>query len=159
MLLLREWGRIGIALAHSECTGSLFGVGEDVRGFFMGAVKYDKEVVMARLAISQVVLGMNVEEQWQSTSFWEDDAIIELKQVRSYKAHTGGLAKCSQCGTDVKIHVSPKRNPHSGKLGRTVSLKDHDLCRRCWREIIRHSRESLLAYDYSSSTDDTRKVA
>jgi hypothetical protein len=146
-------------LLFLNALGSRIVVGEDVTGFLMDAVRDDKEVAMARLAISQVAMGMNVEEQWQSSSFWEDDPITELKQVRSYKAHAGGLAKCSQCGTDVKIHVSPKRNPHSGKLGRTVSLKDHDLCRRCWRQIIRHSRETLLSHDYSSSTVDTRKVA
>ncbi|MEC4671925.1 MAG: hypothetical protein VST66_08585 [Nitrospirota bacterium] len=26
-----------------------------------------------------------------------------------------------------------------------VTLKDHDLCRRCWRQLIRVSREVLLA--------------
>jgi hypothetical protein len=57
-----------------------------------------------------------------------------------------GLLKCSQCGGDVKIHVSPKRNPHSSKLGRTVSLKDHDLCRECWRRILKSSSE-VVSYE------------
>lgn len=114
---------------------------------------------MARLAISHMTMNPEVEAQWLTSSFWDDESAADIKRDRGLKSHTGGLARCSQCGTDVKIHVSPKRNPHSGKLGRTVSLKDHDLCRRCWREIIRHSRETLLAYDYSSSTDETRKVA
>jgi len=124
-----------------------------------GAVKDDKEVPMARLAISQVTLGRDLEGHWMTSSFWEDDPISELRQVRPFKSHTGGLSKCSQCGTDVKIHVSPKRNPHSGKLGRAVSLKDHDLCRRCWRQIIRNSREALLANNNSFPLDDSRKVA
>ena len=124
-----------------------------------GAGKDDKEVAMARLVISQVTIGRDVEEPWMTSSFWEDDPMTELKQMRPFKSHAAGLSKCSQCGTDVKIHVSPKRNPHSGKLGRAVSLKDHDLCRRCWRQIIRHSREALLAHDYSSPFDDSRKVA
>ncbi len=98
---------------------------------------------MARLAISQMAIRHELEEHWLTSSFWEDEFISELKRVRLSKSHTGGLMKCSQCGTDVKIHVSPKRNPHSGKLGRTVTLKDHDLCRRCWRQIIRTSRESI----------------
>jgi len=54
----------------------------------------------------------------------------------------------TDAATAVKIHVSPKRNPHSGKLGRIVTLKDHDLCRRCWRQIIRNCREAMLTYEW-----------
>jgi len=99
---------------------------------------------MARLVIAQLTICQDQEEHWGTSFLWDDDPITELKLDRPSKSHTGALSKCSQCGTDVKIHVSPKRNPHSGKLGRTVSLKDHDLCRRCWRQIIRNSRESML---------------
>ncbi len=113
---------------------------------------------MPRLAIAQLTIGQNQPEHWGTSSFWDDDPLSELKFDRMEKSHTGGLSKCSQCGTDVKIHVSPKRNPHSGKLGRTVSLKDHDLCRSCWRQIIRTSRESLDGAGYYFS-DERREVA
>ena len=113
---------------------------------------------MARLAIAQLTMGHNQDEYWGTSGLWEDDSLSELKWERIEKSHTGGLAKCSQCGTDVKIHVSPKRNPHSGKLGRTVSLKDHDLCRRCWRQIIRNSREGGCEAEYRFSSE-RREVA
>lgn len=103
---------------------------------------------MPRLAIAQLTIAQNQDEYWDSSSLWEDDLLSELKWERIEKSHTSGLSKCSQCGTDVKIHVSPKRNPHSGKLGRTVSLKDHDLCRRCWRQIIRNNREAMVGREY-----------
>ena len=52
-----------------------------------------------------------------------------------------GIPQCAECGGDVKIFVSPRRNPHSGKLGRAVSMKDHDLCRRCWRRLMHQQRK------------------
>lgn len=100
---------------------------------------------MPRLAIAQIIKSQDQDERWIMSSLWDEDPTSDLKWQRLEKSHTGGLMKCSQCGTDVKIHVSPKRNPHSGKLGRTVSLKDHDLCRRCWRQIMRTCREALVA--------------
>ncbi len=103
---------------------------------------------MARLAISPMTISHNPDGFWLTSPGWEDEPVANLKRDRVLKCHTGGFAKCSQCGTDVKIHVSPKRNPHSGKLGRTVTLKDHDLCRRCWRQIIRNCREAMLTYDW-----------
>ncbi len=113
---------------------------------------------MPRLAIAYMTICQDQEERWATSSWWEDDPLTKLKWGRLEKTHTGGLSKCSQCGTDVKIHVSPKRNPRSGKLGRTVSLKDHDLCRSCWRQIIRTSRESLDGAGYYLS-DERREVA
>jgi hypothetical protein len=53
-----------------------------------------------------------------------------------------GIPQCAECGGDVKIFVSPRRNPHSGKLGRAVSMKDHDLCRRCWRRVMHQQRKA-----------------
>lgn len=52
-----------------------------------------------------------------------------------------GPEQCSECGEKIKILVSPKRNPHSSKLGRVVSMKDHDLCRRCWRKMLHRQRQ------------------
>ncbi|MGD9852271.1 MAG: hypothetical protein AB7T38_13500 [Nitrospirales bacterium] len=49
--------------------------------------------------------------------------------------------QCADCGGEIKIFVSPKRNPHSSKLGRAVSMKDHDLCRRCWRKLMHRQRQ------------------
>ena len=58
------------------------------------------------------------------------------------KGNTGGVGQCANCGGDVKVFISPRRNPHSGKLGRAVSLKDHDLCRRCWRRLMHQQRKA-----------------
>ena len=49
--------------------------------------------------------------------------------------------QCADCGGEIKVFVSPKRNPHSSKIGRGVSLKDHDLCRRCWRKLMHRQRQ------------------
>jgi hypothetical protein len=115
---------------------------------------------MARLVISHRTIHRDQEEDWFISSFWDDQPVADLKRERLLKCHTGGLAKCSQCGTDVKIHVSPKRNPHSGKLGRIVTLKDHDLCRRCWRQIIRNCRETMLPYEWHvPALTERREVA
>jgi hypothetical protein len=50
----------------------------------------------------------------------------------------------------VKILVSPKRNPHSNKLGRAVTMKDHDLCRRCWRQLVLQFRQEPLVLAQSA---------
>lgn len=55
-----------------------------------------------------------------------------------------GLIRCAECGGEVKVMVSPRRNPHSNKLGRAVSMKDHDLCRRCWRRAVHRSRQGVV---------------
>ena len=57
------------------------------------------------------------------------------------KGNSGGIGQCAECGGDVKIFVSPRRNPHSSKIGRAVSMKDHDLCRRCWRRLMHQQRQ------------------
>ncbi len=64
--------------------------------------------------------------------------------VRLSKFGKGGncsIAQCGICGGEVKVFVSPRRNPHSNKLGRAVSMKDHDLCRRCWRRVMQKQRK------------------
>ena len=58
---------------------------------------------------------------------------IRLSLPKTGKAGQYGIGQCAECGGEVKVLVSPRRNPHSSKLGRAVSMKDHDLCRRCWR--------------------------
>ncbi len=61
---------------------------------------------------------------------------------KSGKGSHYGLTKCGNCGGEVKVFVSPRRNPHSNKLGRAVSMKDHDLCRRCWRRVMQSERKN-----------------
>lgn len=48
---------------------------------------------------------------------------------------------CSQCGERIKVRTSPFRNPKSlPKHNRNPrSLKDHDLCRRCFRSIMQRN--------------------
>ena len=67
---------------------------------------------------------------------------IRLNLPKSSRGSGCGIGQCAQCGGDVKVFVSPRRNPHSSKLGRAVSLKDHDLCRRCWRRLMHQQRQS-----------------
>ncbi len=52
------------------------------------------------------------------------------------KGNSIRIGQCVECRGEVKVFVSPRRNPHSSKLGRAVSMKDHDLCRRCWRRLM-----------------------
>ncbi len=65
-----------------------------------------------------------------------------LEPLKIGKSSSSGIGQCAECGGDVKIMVSPRRNPHSSKLGRAVSMKDHDLCRRCWRRLLHQQRQS-----------------
>jgi len=58
------------------------------------------------------------------------------------KGSSCGVPQCAECGGEVKVFVSPRRNPHSSKLGRAVSMKDHDLCRRCWRRVMHQQRKA-----------------
>ncbi len=57
------------------------------------------------------------------------------------KGSSCSITQCGNCGGEVKVFVSPRRNPHSNKLGRAVSMKDHDLCRRCWRRVMQQQRK------------------
>lgn len=71
--------------------------------------------------------------------------MIEGFGVMTSKATRGsatGVIHCATCGNEVKVLVSPKRNPHSSKLGRAVSMKDHDLCRRCWRQLMHQQKKT-----------------
>ena len=77
----------------------------------------------------------------------QQDQDVEGFRVMSTKAVRGshaGVGLCAECGGEVKILVSPKRNPHSSKLGRAVSLKDHDLCRRCWRKLVQRQQQKKI---------------
>lgn len=64
--------------------------------------------------------------------------LVTNSRARGFPSCAG---QCADCGGEIKIFVSPKRNPHSSKLGRGVSMKDHDLCRRCWRKIMHQQRQ------------------
>lgn len=46
---------------------------------------------------------------------------------------------CGQCGkARALIRPNAIRNPHSrsAQKGKIVRMRDHTLCRRCWRAII-----------------------
>ncbi len=66
---------------------------------------------------------------------------FSVRLSRPGKGSHCSIAKCGNCGGEVKVLVSPRRNPHSNKLGRAVSMKDHDLCRRCWRRVMQQQRK------------------
>ncbi len=67
---------------------------------------------------------------------------LGLVTRRVARGSATGVNHCAKCGSEVKVFVSPKRNPHSSKLGRAVSMKDHDLCRRCWRQLMHQQRKA-----------------
>ena len=69
-----------------------------------------------------------------------DDICSSLS--KTCKGSRAGASQCAECGGEVKVFVSPRRNPHSSKLGRAVSMKDHDLCRRCWRRMMHQQRQA-----------------
>ena len=66
---------------------------------------------------------------------------FRLGLSKAGKRSNCGITPCAECGGEVKVIVSPRRNPHSSKLGRAVSMKDHDLCRRCWRRLMHQQRK------------------
>ncbi|MDH5427657.1 MAG: hypothetical protein OEZ57_08725 [Nitrospirota bacterium] len=67
---------------------------------------------------------------------------IRLGLQKTGRVGQYGIGQCADCGGEVKVLVSPRRNPHSSKLGRAVSMKDHDLCRRCWRRLMHQQRQT-----------------
>jgi len=67
---------------------------------------------------------------------------LELGLSKTGKWGSHRIGQCAECKGEVKIFVSPRRNPHSSKLGRAVSMKDHDLCRRCWRRLMYQQRQA-----------------
>ena len=67
---------------------------------------------------------------------------IRLGLQKTRRVGQYGIGQCADCGGEVKVLVSPRRNPHSSKLGRAVSMKDHDLCRRCWRRLMHQQRQT-----------------
>ncbi len=67
---------------------------------------------------------------------------IGLGFSKNEKGNGIRISQCAECRGEVKVFVSPRRNPHSSKLGRAVSMKDHDLCRRCWRRLMHQQRKA-----------------
>lgn len=95
--------------------------------------------------LTEQVLESNISEECEPAWYLKRKLPLENPGMRMPKAGKGnshGLNHCGQCGNEVKIFVSPKRNPHSSKLGRAVTMKDHDLCRRCWRQLMYQQRTS-----------------
>ncbi len=87
--------------------------------------------------------GMTTEEWWASKHHKHRGGLF-IRSGKPSKVLSPGLLRCAECGNEVKVLVSPRRNPHSSKLGRAVSMKDHDLCRRCWRRLIQHDRHATV---------------
>lgn len=46
--------------------------------------------------------------------------------------------KTCECGARIHITPHPSRNKRSG--GRLSRYQDHDLCRRCFRQLINKSK-------------------
>lgn len=62
---------------------------------------------------------------------------------------------CGQCGkARALIRPNAIRNPHSraATRRRTVAMRDHGLCRRCWRAII----EPILAAQHMARLEAIR---
>lgn len=84
---------------------------------------------------------MTQEQAWNPKRKYMAQSVGLVTQ-RASRGCATGVACCAKCGSEVKVFVSPRRNPHSSKLGRAVSLKDHDLCRRCWRKLMHQQRKT-----------------
>ena len=87
--------------------------------------------------------GMTTEEWWASKHQNQLGRAF-VRSGKPSKVQSPGLLRCAECGNEVKVLVSPKRNPHSSKLGRAVSMKDHDLCRRCWGRLIQQVQQGIV---------------
>lgn len=48
-------------------------------------------------------------------------------------------SKYCECGNEIKIRLHPVRNPNSHKR-HSRTLKDHDLCRQCFRKVMMQER-------------------
>lgn len=62
---------------------------------------------------------------------------------------------CGGCGkARALIRPNAIRNPHSRAAARrkTVAMRDHGLCRRCWRAII----EPILAAQHAAKREASR---
>lgn len=54
------------------------------------------------------------------------------------------MTYCSQCGRKVTIHIAPWRNPGSYRYSKHKGLKDHDLCRQCFKSTMASERAALV---------------
>ena len=93
---------------------------------------------LLRLEASEPVLRYESQRNTKRTSPSDK---FRLGLSKAGKGSSCGITQCAECGGEVKVFVSPRRNPHSSKLGRAVSMKDHDLCRRCWRRVMHQHRK------------------
>ena len=96
---------------------------------------------MRRLFLIEVKEDSGGEEELMRVKSWTQFGGTMLQGGKVAKVHNQSLVRCSECGSDVKVLVSRRRNPHSNKLGRAVTMKNHDLCRRCWRRLIQKPRQ------------------
>ena len=87
--------------------------------------------------------GLSAEEWWNAKQEKQLGNLF-IRSGKPSKIQGPGLLRCAECGGEVKVLVSPRRNPHSSKLGRAVSMKDHDLCRRCWRRAVQQSPQGVV---------------
>lgn len=57
--------------------------------------------------------------------------------------------RCSECGNPIRVLLNPETNPRSrhARMGKTVALKGHDLCRKCWRGLIAQAEAITLAME------------
>ncbi len=94
---------------------------------------------LLRMEASEPVLGFASRRNPKRKDLFNS---IPLSVPKLGKGSNFGIGKCAECQGDVKVFVSPRRNPHSSKLGRAVSMKDHDLCRRCWRLLMHQQRQT-----------------
>jgi hypothetical protein len=93
---------------------------------------------LPKFEASEPVLGYESKRNTKRTSPSDE---FPLGLSKAGKGSNCGITQCAECGGEVKVFVSPRRNPHSSKLGRSVSMKDHDLCRRCWRRVMHQQRK------------------
>ncbi len=116
---------------------------------------------MKRLLDQELQEDEGPSDEWWSSKSRKQVGRVFIRSGKPSKVQGPGLLQCAECGSEVKVLVSPRRNPHSSKLGRAVSMKDHDLCRRCWRRLMQHARmetESLLHQNFPATLQPLRSL-
>ena len=103
---------------------------------FSEFIFYVERCVMKRLLPTDFQEDETTTEELWASKHQKQLGSVFIRSGKPSKVQSPGLLRCAECGSEVKVLVSPRRNPHSSKLGRAVSMKDHDLCRRCWRRLM-----------------------
>ena len=54
--------------------------------------------------------------------------------------------KTCECGKPIRVILNPGTNGRSrrARMGKAVALKNHDMCRECWRGLIAQAESTAM---------------